>query len=102
MRKRKLSSNLAWHLEDLRKAGPGWHGVPVDQHRTWQALERRGLVDFRKAKLADLHDWARTKPKQQPPRRPRSLRVESDSQDELLLNPHNDDPSAQVSVAMKE
>ena len=60
-------------------------------------VERRGLVDFRKAKLADLHDWARTKPKQQPPRRPRSLRIESDNQDELLLNPHNDDcPSAQV------
>lgn len=80
MRKQELSSKLAWHREDLRNAGPGWYKVPVYRYRAWQPAREGGLVDFRKARLADLNDWSRTKPKPRLPQRPRSSRIEGKKQ----------------------
>lgn len=69
MTKRKLPANLQKYLEDLRKAGPAWNMVHCYDRRKWQALERRGLIDFRQG--TDLYDWARIKPTPRPPRPPR-------------------------------
>jgi hypothetical protein len=81
MTTRKPLANLQWYFDELRKVGRSWHKVRCYDRRKWQALERRGLTDFRQG--TDLDNWVRSKPKRRPPRRPRPLRIESRNQHEL-------------------